>query len=75
MRFKRGTQSQAIETVYFWSTFQFEKELEQIIARMPFVMYLGIFRVEHIFVNDGISLDFRTQNFIFLNSMSLYLTL
>ena len=25
--------------VFFWSTFQFEKELEQIIARTPFVVH------------------------------------
>ena len=54
--------------------------MEQIIARTPFVMHLGIYRVEHIFINDAISLDFRAQNFplifpyknTFLNSMSLY---
>ena len=28
-----------IATVFFWSTFQFEKEVEKIIASMPFVMH------------------------------------
>ena len=48
-----------------WSPLQCEKELEQIIARTPFVMYLGTFRVERIFINDAIFLDFRAQKFPF----------
>ena len=46
-------------------------------------MQQGIFRVEYIFINDAISLDFRAQKFPliclylnpFLNSMSLYFAL
>ena len=52
-----------IATVFFWSPLQCEKELEQIIARTPFVMHKGTFRVERIFINDAFSLDFRAQNF------------
>ena len=48
---------------FFWSPLQCEKELEQIIARRPFVMHKGTFRVERIFINDAISLDFRAQKF------------
>ena len=44
-----------------------EKELkqimEQISARTHLVMHQGTFRVERIFINDGISLDFRAQKF------------
>ena len=42
---------------------QCEKELEEIIARTPFVKHSGIFRVERIFMNNAISLDFRAQKF------------
>ena len=52
-----------IATVFFWSPLHCEKELEQIIARTPSVMHQGKFRVERIFINDAISLDFRAQNF------------
>ena len=39
-------------------------------------MQQGIFRVEYIFINDAVSLDFRAQKFpFFLNSMSLYFAL
>ena len=34
--------------MFFWSPLQCEKELEQIIARTPFVMHLGTFRVQRI---------------------------
>ena len=33
-----------------------------IIARTPFVMYKGTFRVERIFINNAFSFDFRAQN-------------
>ena len=35
-----------ITTVFFWSPLQCEKKLEQVIARTPFAMYKGTFRVE-----------------------------
>ena len=41
-------------------------ELEQIIARTPFVMHKGRVRVERIFINNTISLDFRTQKLPFI---------
>ena len=57
--------------------------MEQIIARTHLVMHYGTFRVERGFINDAVSLDFRSQKFplIFpylntsLNSMSLYFAL
>ena len=52
-----------IATVFFWSPLQCEKDLEQIIARTPFVMHLGTFAVEDILTNDAISLDFCAQKF------------
>ena len=52
-----------IATVFFWSPLQCEKELEQIIVRTHFVMYKGTFRVDRIFINDAMSLDFRAQKF------------
>ena len=48
---------------FLLSTLQREKKLEQIIARTPFIMHLGTFRVERILINDAISLDFRAQKF------------
>ena len=53
-----------IATVFFWSPLQCEKELEQIIARSPFVMHKETFRVDRIFSNDATSLDFRAQKFL-----------
>ena len=50
-----------IATVFFWSPLQCEKELEQIIARTHFIMYKGTFRMDRIFIDDAIFLDFRAQ--------------
>ena len=44
-----------ITLVFSWSPLQCEKDLEQIIARTPFVMHYGTFRVERIFINNAIS--------------------
>ena len=52
-----------IATVFFWSPLKYETELEQIIARTPFVMHYGTFRFERVFINDASSLDFRAQKF------------
>ena len=37
--------------------------MEQIIATTPFVMHKGTFKVERIFINDAVSLDFCAQKF------------
>ena len=52
-----------LRNVLFWPTLQTEKELEQIIARIHFVMYLASFKVKCVFINDAISLDFCSQIF------------
>ena len=52
-----------IDTVFFWSPLQCEKQMEQIIAKTPFEMHEGTFRVKQIFINDDISLDVRAQKF------------
>ena len=57
--------------------------MEQTVARTSFVMHEGTFRVERIFINDAISLDFRAQKLplifpyynTFLNNISLYFAL
>ena len=56
--------------------------MEQIIARTPFEMHLGTFRVQRIFINYAISLDFCAKNPFdlsvlkqFLNRMSPYFAL
>ena len=69
------------ELLFFLVYLLFEKELEKEIAWTPFVMHYELLRVEHIFINDVLSLDFRAQNspfivpYYFLNSMSLYFEL
>ena len=37
------------------------KELEEIVARTPFVMHQETFRVERILINNTIALDFCAQ--------------
>ena len=44
-------------TVFFWSTLQFEKAD----AWTSFVMHLGTFRVESIFINNAISYLFAQK--------------
>ena len=56
-------------TVFFWSPLQCEKDLEQIIARTHFVMHKGTSRVERIFINDAIAVDFRAQKIPFYLSV------
>ena len=41
---------------------QFEKKLEQIIARTPFVKHSGTFRVGRILINDAFFLHFAHNN-------------